>query len=260
MIEIIPAILPKNYEDLKDKIALVRGVVPIVQIDICDGIFVKNMTWPFIIPPLEISRHCALPGVPGGTLADAKFQGATLDMYFQNILNEQEGMPFWEDIDFELDLMVTDTVENFDVYTKLGPKRIVFHLEAVGDLEIFKEFLEGLDNYIRDAIQIGVAISVTTSLEKIFPMVPLIDFVQVMGIEKIGYQGEDFTEKSIEYIKILKEKFTDLVVSVDGGINFETAPEVIEAGADRLIIGSAIFNTDDIIDTIENFKNINSVF
>ena len=37
MIEIIPAILPKNYEDLKDKIALVRGVVPLVQIDICDG-------------------------------------------------------------------------------------------------------------------------------------------------------------------------------------------------------------------------------
>ena len=48
MTEIIPAILPKNYEDLKNEIALVRGVVPLVQVDICDGIFVKNKTWPFL--------------------------------------------------------------------------------------------------------------------------------------------------------------------------------------------------------------------
>ena len=45
--DIIPAILPKNYEDLKNKIALVRGIVPVAQIDICDGIFVKNISWTF---------------------------------------------------------------------------------------------------------------------------------------------------------------------------------------------------------------------
>lgn len=105
MIEIIPAILPKNYEDMKNKIALVRGVVPFVQIDICDGSFVQNKTWPFST-------------------------GGASDYNFQNILNEREGMPFWEDIDFELDLMVSDAVENFDIYTKLGPKRIIFHIEA----------------------------------------------------------------------------------------------------------------------------------
>ena len=47
MTEIIPAILPKNYEDLKNKIALVRGIIPIVQIDICDGVFVETASWPF---------------------------------------------------------------------------------------------------------------------------------------------------------------------------------------------------------------------
>lgn len=47
MTEIIPAILPKNYEDLKNKIALVRGIVPLAQIDICDGKFVPNFSWPF---------------------------------------------------------------------------------------------------------------------------------------------------------------------------------------------------------------------
>ena len=92
MIEIIPAILPKNYEDLKNKIALVRGIVPVVQIDICDGIFVPSKTWPFST-------------------------GGAEDYNFHRILNEEEGMPFWEDIDFEFDLMVVDAVKNFDIYT-----------------------------------------------------------------------------------------------------------------------------------------------
>ena len=227
MAEIIPAILPRNYEDLKNKIALVRGHVPLVQVDICDGIFVKSMTWPF----------------PD-------------DQHFTAILGEQEGMPFWEDIDFELDLMVSDAVANFDVYTKLGPKRIIFHLEAVGIIEEFQHFLEGIDNYIRDSIQIGVAISPNTVTTKIFPLVNYIDFVQVMGIDHEGVQGEEFDEKCLEHIKTLKEKFPDIIISVDGGVNFETAPKILAAGTDRLVIGSAIFNTDDIIGTIETFRNL----
>lgn len=238
MADIIPAILPKNYEDLKNKIALVRGIVPIVQVDICDGIFVKNITWPFLSKSAEV-------GLPQ----------ENMDEHFRRILNEQEGMPFWEDIDFELDLMVYDAVENFDIYTKLGPRRIIFHLEAMSDLEEFQNFLEGVDIYIRDTIQIGVAINPNTPLEKIFPLVSHIDFVQCMGISEIGFQGQEFNERVIENIKKLKEKFSDLIISVDGGVNFENAPLLASRGADRLVIGSAIFNTDDIIDTVERFKD-----
>ncbi|MSU44649.1 hypothetical protein EXS45_00480 [Candidatus Nomurabacteria bacterium] len=238
MTEIIPAILPKNYEDLKDKIALVRGVAPLVQIDICDGVFVKNITWPFF-----------------SKSDDESFLENNLDEHFRRILNEQEGMPFWEDVDFELDLMVSNAVENFDIYTKLGPKRIVFHLEAIGDLVEFQHFLEGIDAYTRDVIEIGVAINSNTFVEKIYPLINSVDFVQCMGITEIGFQGQEFNEKCLDHIKILKEKFPDLIISVDGGINFEIAPKIIDTGADRLVIGSAIFNTDDIINTIERFRN-----
>lgn len=234
MIEIIPAILPKNYEDMKNKIALVRGVVPIVQIDICDGVFVNSKTWPFTT-------------------------GGNDDRNLQNILQEREGMPFWEDIDFELDLMVADAVENFDIYTKLGPKRIIFHIEAKEierDIEEFKNFIEGIDVYIRDSIDIGVAINSTTPVEKIFRIVNSVDFVQCMGIEKIGYQAQDFDERVLEQIKALKEKFSDLVISVDGGVTLATAPALVSAGASRLVAGSAIFNTSDIIGTIEEFKEL----
>jgi len=239
MIEVIPAILPKNYEDLKNKISVVRGLVPVVQVDICDGIFVKSMTWPFIAPDKE----------KGITSTE-------LDQHFNDILNESEGMPFWEDIDFELDLMVFDAVENFDIYTKLGAKRILFHLEAVGDPESFKQFLEGIDMYIRDTIEIGIAINPSTPIENIFPISGNIDFVQFMGNDTIGYQGVSLDEKVYEKIKILRGKYSDMPIGVDIGVNETTAPLLIKAGANKLVAGSAIFNADDIIGTIEKFRNL----
>ncbi|KKP78310.1 MAG: Ribulose-phosphate 3-epimerase [Candidatus Nomurabacteria bacterium GW2011_GWC2_35_35] len=137
-----------------------------------------------------------------------------------------------------------------------GAKNIIFHLEAVGDLKEFKNFLEGIDMYIREMMKIGISININTSLEQIFPLINNVDFVQFMGIEKVGFQGQEFNKKVLENIKILKERFPDLVISVDGGVNFETVPLLIEAGAMKLIIGSTIFNTDDIVGTIEEFKNL----
>lgn len=231
MLEIIPAIMPRNYEDLKNRVALVRGIVPLVQIDICDGIFVKNQTWPYDEKDNDISN-------------------------FNLIMEEKEGMPFWEDIDFELDLMVVDAVENFSTYMKLGPKRIVFHIEAIGNISEFKDFLEGLDTYIRDTVQIGVAINTKTNIENIFPLVNYIDFVQCMGIEHIGFQGESFDEKVLEHIKTLKEKYPDIIISVDGSVNLDTAPDLIDAGAERLVIGSAIFKSNDIKETVDMFESL----
>ena len=231
MVEIIPAVLPKNYEDMKNKIALVRGIVPIVQIDLCDGEFVDNKSWPFSTGGIE-------------------------DYNFIKIMNEEEGMPFWEDVDFELDLMVMDAIDNFHIYTKLSPKRIVFHLESVGEIEVLKNFIEGMDVYIRDAIQIGVAVNTTTKLELVFPLINYVDYVQCMGIENVGFQGQDFDKRVLDQIKTLKKEFPDLIISVDGGVNFETAPLLAEAGATRLVAGSVILKSNDIRETISELENI----
>lgn len=230
MAEITPAILSKDYEDLKNHLAMVKGYAPVVQVDICDGNFVPSVTWPF-------------------------GQGG-FDVHFNRILNEEEGLPFWEDMDFELDLMVKDATENFDIYEKLGPRRIIFHLDAVGELNEFKEFLEGLDSYRRDITEIGIAISMQNELEEYIHLINLVDFVQFMAIDQVGYQGQDFNEDVLEKIKEFKNKFPDVLVGVDGGVNEDSAPLLIEAGADRLAIGSAIFRSDDIVDTIEYFKEL----
>jgi ribulose-phosphate 3-epimerase len=230
MTEIIPAILPKSYEDLVEKLKTARGLVPVVQVDLCDGRYVDNKTWPWS---------------EGGT-----------DEHFKRILNEEEGMPFWEDLDFELDLMVSDAVENFDLYMKLGARRMIFHLEAMENVEEFREFVEGIDNFVRDCVEIGVAVLPTTPMEKISKVVSIVDFVQVMGIERIGFQGEEFSDEAYGQIKKLKEKDPDLVIACDGGINQNNAAKILESGASRLAIGSAIWNSDDIIGAIEEFSSV----
>src|SRR3989344_7649427 len=120
MSEIIPTILEKDFKEIKNKLGFLRGRVKCAHIDIQDGIFTEKPTWPFA-------------------------SGGFDDADFRKIVNEAEELPYWEEIDFEFDLMVADAAGDFDLYMKLGPKRMIFHLGAQKDIEAFEHFLEGLD-------------------------------------------------------------------------------------------------------------------
>ncbi len=240
--------MPKNYEDLKNKVAVVRGLVKTVQIDIMDGIFVRGKTWPFD----------SAQGKPFSEMENT-------DSKFQSILREEEGLPFWEEMEYELDLMVSRAHDNFDLFLKLGAKRIIFHLEAEvdpnfeggqGGIEEFKEFLEAIDLYIRDNTQIGVAINTTTPVANLARIINNIDFVQLMGIEKIGYQGEPFDERVLSQIKALRNEYPEVTISIDGAVNFETASKLIKAGVNRLVVGSTIWNSVNIADTVKDLEDL----
>jgi ribulose-phosphate 3-epimerase len=221
--------LPKNFEDLKNKIESMRGLVPMVQIDLCDGKFVPTTTWPFHARDVQS---------------------------LNDILEEREGMPYWEEVNFELDLMVADAKDNIGDYLKLGARRIVFHVEAIGEPTEFSEFLEGFDQYVRENVDFGIAIGNDTPLETIFPIVPNVDFVQMMGIKTIGKQGEPFDDRVLDRIKELKNKFPHTLISVDGAVNEDSAMRLVEAGVERLVIGSALWESDDIVGSLYNFKNL----
>lgn len=231
MAEIIPAILEKDYREIKDKLTFLRGKAKTVQIDFCDGIFVQNKTWPFA----------------SGDFDDADFL---------KIMNEEEGLPYWEDFDFEFDLMIANAVENFDILMKLGPKRMIFHLSAQHDLEEFEHFLEGLDMYIRDNVQIGLAFKPSDDLAIVSKFSHKVDFLQCMGSDNMGFQGEAFSDKALENIKYLKANLPGIEISVDIGINLENAETLIDAGVDRLAVGSAIWKSGDPIGALEDFQNM----
>jgi len=228
MTEVIPAILVDNYQELRDKLSRFVDLSQIVQIDVCDGSFVPSTSWPMG----KKDRDSILP-----------------------IIDEEEGLPFWEKLDFEFDLMIEKSYEHFDFFAKLGAKRIVFHIRE-NEIENFKNFLDGIDIYFRENIEIGLAIGIETDLDKIKALINRVDFIQCMGIRRIGFQGEPFDEEIIEKIKEIKNLYPEMRISVDGGVNENSAPHLVEAGVERLVIGSALDQAFDLRSKIKEFENL----
>ena len=237
MIDVIPAIIPESFEDLKEKMSEVKGLVKIIQMDVCDGKFVPSKCWPY----------------------------ANDDGEFQNILKEDDGFPFWQDMDFEADLMIKNPeLGGAEDMIKAGAKRIIIHIESSDKILDFVKKLRKEYGYFGEAavtVEIGIGIGVNTPnavLDKYLKADidgrTLADFVQFMGIEKIGYQGQEFDERVLIKIKDLRKKFPQAIISVDGGVNFENAHDLVEAGVNRLVSGSALYGSENIKEAIEEMR------
>ncbi len=233
MVEIIPAILPEDFSDLEEKLSLVAGHAPLVHIDVTNSTLTPKSNWPYSGDQTE----------------------------FLKIVNEVEGFPFWEETKFEVHLMVKNPVEIIEDWILAGAERIILHIESFSDeselsrtLAIMKNRFDKNNSHL--GIEVGLAVNMETKLEKVYPHVEEADFIHLMSIEKIGEQGKSFDTKIFDRIKELKEKFKDTIISVDGGINLENAPELIEAGATRLVIGSAIFASPDPEESLLDFQEI----
>ncbi|MFA6554055.1 MAG: hypothetical protein WCS89_00955 [Candidatus Paceibacterota bacterium] len=220
-LEIIPAILPRDFAELEDKISLIQGLVKTVQIDVCDGQFVPNATWPY----------------------------RKDDETFKKLLTEAEGLPGWKELNFEIDLMANKAEEIVDEWVIAGASRIILHVEMKGNLA------EAITK-LQDRAEIGLAFNVETPIDLIETFKDQIQFVQCMGIDQIGFQGQKFDPEVVTKVKTIREKYLELPISVDGGVSMESAPMLIEAGANRLVVGSAIFNSDNVFEAIQKFKKI----
>jgi ribulose-phosphate 3-epimerase len=225
-IEIIPAVLVDDFKELQEKIELIKLGTKRIQIDICDGQFTPNATWPYRKP----------------------------DNNFEMLIREDQSLPAWETIDYEFDLMVNKPEEVVDDWVSAGASRIVLHAESKGNIVKAIEMLA-------DRVEIGIALNIGTPISAIQTISDglkdgKIDFVQIMGIDHIGFQGQEFDEKAINKVKEVKNLYPDMPVSVDGGVSLETAPKLIEAGADRLIVGSAIINAENPLGALEEFQNM----
>ncbi|HEX7170343.1 MAG TPA: ribulose-phosphate 3-epimerase [Rubrobacter sp.] len=88
----------------------------------------------------------------------------------------------------------------------------------------------------------GVALNPTSPPELIQWALPFVDYINVMSVNP-GFGGQDFIPEMIDKVRRLKE-MTDVPIEVDGGITVDTAPLMVEAGAQILIAGSAVFKGD----------------
>jgi ribulose-phosphate 3-epimerase len=88
----------------------------------------------------------------------------------------------------------------------------------------------------------GVALNPTSPPELIRWALPFVDYINVMSVNP-GFGGQDFIPEMVEKVRCLKE-MTDVPIEVDGGITVDTAPLMVQAGAQVLIAGSAVFKGD----------------
>lgn len=128
-----------------------------------------------------------------------------------------------------------------------------FHYEAGSDVaETLKE-IRAL------GCKSCLTIKPCTAPQEIFEYLPLCDMVLVMSVEP-GFGGQKFMPAALSKLSALREEITkrglDIMLEVDGGINAETAPQAVKAGADVLVAGSYIFSAMDMKTTVEEIKKL----
>ncbi|TCJ16671.1 ribulose-phosphate 3-epimerase [Rubrobacter taiwanensis] len=141
------------------------------------------------------------------------------------------------DIPVDAHLMVENPDNLIPMFVEAGVASISVQPEAVTHLHRTLKMIKG------GGVEAGVALNPTTPPEAIEWAVPYLDYVLVMSVDP-GFGGQKFIEEMVEKVRRVRELY-GLPVQVDGGITAETAPLMVEAGAQVLIAGSAVYKTGD---------------
>ena len=229
MIEIIPAILPPSLGELREQLSRIRGATRDVQIDIVDGIFASNRTWPYA--------------------QDGRPETRSL----------KDELAFADAFDIEVDLMAHEPEDMAESWRESGAARIIIHADTAGAREALLALtFEREEHKKPQGIAVGIALPCSASAGSLAEFENLYDFVQVMGIDKVGFQGQPFASGAIELVRALRQQYPDLAIQVDGGVSEKNIPDLVRAGANRLIVGSQIWKSENPkaeIQTLEALAN-----
>jgi ribulose-phosphate 3-epimerase len=145
--------------------------------------------------------------------------------------------PLLGEIPYEAHLMVATPEHAAPVWMAGGAYRVYFHAEStkVDDL-IFRSLPNS------DQPKLGIAINPDTPISRIVPSLKFIRSVLVMGVNP-GWSGQEMLPTTIDKIKAIKKIDPAVYVAVDGGVTLANAKMLAQAGADGLVVGSAL--TDD---------------
>lgn len=134
--------------------------------------------------------------------------------------------------------LMIDKPENYiEEFRKAGSDWITIHVEATPQV---KETLQAIK---KSGAKAGLSLRPKTPVSAIDPYLPLLDLVLIMSVEP-GFGGQSFMPEMMDKVKALRPKFSGMI-SVDGGVNIETADVVKASGADILVAGTAVFGQKD---------------
>jgi ribulose-phosphate 3-epimerase len=214
---IVPAIIPDSLLHLRSRLQEVRGVVRCVQVDVMDASFTPKASWPY-----------------EGTNADA----------FHALNREDGSVPFWQEFEIELDLMVQDPEKHVHAWVTSGVKRIIFHVESAVSLR------SAIDSCRASRVEVACAIKPSTPLTVLEPYLADMLFVQCMGSDTIGRHGVALDPILPARIQEIHARWPNMLVGIDIGVSTETIPHLYQAGARRFAAGSAVFGKGDTLGSL----------
>ena len=154
---------------------------------------------------------------------------------------------------FDVHLMISP-VDNFiKNFAEAGADIITIHPEATDNLE---NSIKKIKSFKK---KVGVSLNPETSVEKVLPVLKLIDLVLIMSVNP-GFGGQKFMKETLEKVKILRKEIDsqkyNTEIEIDCGINFENSKIAIEAGVNILVSGTTIFkeNNGDLKKNIQLLK------
>ena len=152
---------------------------------------------------------------------------------------------------FDAHLMVANPEDLLEEYVAAGVDMITVHKEVTPHLDRTLTRIRDL------GCKAGVSINPGTSLSGLEFLLEKLDLILVMSVNP-GFGGQSFIDSSIDKITAVKELISSkpINIQVDGGINNETAPQVIKAGANVLVAGSAIFSGSDVKSYQQNIDTL----
>ncbi len=152
----------------------------------------------------------------------------------------------------DVHLMLSDPARYVDAFAANGADSITFHIEAVPQPQALIDHLREL------GVRVGLTLNPDTPMEAVLGHLGQVDMVLIMSVFP-GFGGQSYIEGSTERIRQARETIDEkgyaCLVEVDGGVNTETYRRVIDAGADVLVVGSALFGRDDYKATIQLLKS-----
>lgn len=154
---------------------------------------------------------------------------------------------------FDVHLMIDPAQPYLEEYAAAGADILTVHVEADNHLDRSLQVIRSLGK------KAGVSLNPSTSESVIQYVLDKIDLILVMSVNP-GFGGQSFIPSALDKIRNIRKMIGDrpIELEVDGGVNMDTAKDVIKAGADVLVAGSAVFNKPDYGDAIASLRSAGS--
>lgn len=153
----------------------------------------------------------------------------------------------------DVHLMIANPDQYIEEFKKAGADWLTVHYEACTHLHRTIQVIKS------NGMKAGVALNPHTSVNVLEDILPELDLVLIMSVNP-GFGGQKFIPHALKKVSQLKELIkktgSSAFIEVDGGVNLETGKQLLEAGADALVAGSFVFNSESPVQTIEDLKNL----